>query len=105
MEEEIETSLSHMYRYMVSEREIKLSVQSKLSQWNGTPISLLFHSGNVMMGVGFPERPAWALSRPPVLIDSIIENADLTLCLTSKHRYIRECKKWFEAEKLKRSSR
>ena len=41
---------------------------------------------------------AEGLSSTWTAIDSIIKNADLTICLTSKYLYIRECKKWFEKQ-------
>ena len=50
-----------------------------LSHWGGYPRSSLR-----------PNHEIW------VVIDSVICSADLTLCLTSKYLYIRECKKYFQ---------
>ena len=39
--------------------------------------------------------PKGTVDQALLIIDEMIENADLSECLTSPSEYIRECKKWF----------
>jgi len=75
-EEQIEQILS----------EYRLSPVLRLGFWPGQPIS-------VELGTTYNSLVYTKIFQQ---IDSIIENADLVLCLTSKYPYIRECKKYYE---------
>jgi hypothetical protein len=88
MEEEIKSILRQLYELTYRRRGLELGIQQRLSVWTEGPSSLLntFGKDNTY-------RASWQA------VDSIIENADLALCLTSKHLYIRECKKWYEEKK------
>jgi hypothetical protein len=57
---------------------------ARLKQWHGRTWSYL-HSG--------PDHLSSSLYEAWEKIDSLIKNADLALCLTSRYVYIRECKK------------
>jgi hypothetical protein len=91
VEEEIENILNSRYGITVA--------TSRLNDWFEHPRSIHYMSTNVQ-GALKPspeEYIAWITTESPWgRIDSLIRRDDLTLCLTFKHLYIRECKKWFE---------
>ena len=64
--------------------EYQLSPVLRLGFWSGQPNSVELRYNSLVYTRIFQQ------------IDSIIENADLVLCLTSKYEYVRECKKWYE---------
>ena len=75
MEEEIERILDESYV------DWRLKPFLALNSWGEGPISVVY-STSVHVSI-------WSR------IDSIIKNADLALCLTSKYLYIRECRKYY----------
>jgi hypothetical protein len=62
---------------------------------------------NMMKGFSlYPESHYYQVCRHEIVlvdrkaweeVDRIIKEASLEMCLTSKYEYVRECKKWYEA--------
>ena len=73
---------------------------SLLNDWYDHPRSIYQMPADVRSEIipSPEEYVAWMMATDSLWgrVDSLIKEADLTLCLTSRYRYIRECKKWFE---------
>jgi len=99
MEEEIEQILDKMRTKLMMSRSYDI-----LTYWPDGPQSELRHAL-------YPAYSTYAAAGGPSMerrdaftdmwahIDSIIDNADLALCLTSKWLYVRECKMYYERQR------
>ena len=78
------------------------SSESLLGHWVHLPQSELWTMSHPY---GLPGAPMdWARQDTKfttlwVNVDLLIKEADLAMCLTSKYKYIRECKKYYESKK------
>jgi len=94
-EERIEQILDEMRIKLVMSRSYDI-----LSYWPDGPQSKLRHAlypaYSTYAAAGGPSMEHFdTFTNMWVQIDSIIENTDLALCLTSKYLYIRECGKYY----------
>ena len=94
MEEDIIVILTEAYRF--DHLNADFWIEKRLNDWSGEPWSFAFAQPSVSHTATHTQDQLLR-SRLGIYwaeVDSLIKNADLTLCLTSKYKYIREYKKY-----------
>ena len=86
MEEEIEDALFSLQRAGLPSNDL---VEQLMKGFSLYPESLYYQGTTLKYDL--VDRKAWEE------VDRIIKEASLEMCLTSKYEYVRECKKWYEA--------